>query len=583
MPQRRFGPTRGAGTVIIEKEGQKTIEPAALGWAGYAGILEKGPPNELIEAQSQAWFEKVCGSYISDSELPDNCIDYYKIANGAGGLLLVRVTDGTEVKSEFTMYARYGDLLTPMGTLKAHNGGRWGGKRKRYTGDMSVIGDLTETTLDTGVTMIEDQWAGGVIELSDVANTQYPIISNTTAGVITVAADQTMLADHSGGADLRYYLVLDNETKYVSAVIGDGEENPDTEFSLEIFVNGDSIKKYGNLSTDPVSSRYWVNLINNDDSNYEVEATDLWTGAHTAAVRPANHYGKIDAVTTTTLTAEIHDFTINSPGGGDPTFALGVTRPTDDNMLPQKITITMTAPTTGTAVSDLFGALGTVTLGTEFDPEGSGSSVIKWCPSFTVTAGASPLAATDTLVINYKPFIADALIDGFVYPDKPNAKLTKFRITDNTHKIITVATGSDLTVDGAIDDYFLIEYNQQMAGGVDGNAGLVDADYNQQAWDVGSSPFNQIVGKNRGMIKFATPGYTATAVQKAGIAYAAAKNHQYREEIPSNITTENGAITQVNDTIGRSDFAVVSFPSFGWVTDPEATQDGKRKLTSMTG
>jgi hypothetical protein len=427
--------------------------------------------------------------------------------------------------------------------------------------------------------MLPDTWKGGVIELAAVANKTYPIISNDASGVITVAADQTMSTDHAGDANLGYYLTLDNEAKAVSAVIGDGEENPGTEFSLSIYIDGAFWKKYGDLSTNPTSGRYWVNIINNDEDNFAVEAVDTWTGAHTAAVRPANYYGKIATVTTTVLTAEIADFTINSPGGGDPTFALGTT---DDNMLPQKITITMSDATTGEAASDRFGDLGTVTLGSLFTPNG-GTEDIKWCPPFTITAGASPLVATDTLVINYKPFLKDKLIGGYVYPDKPNAKLTKFRIVDNDHKTITAADGSDLTADGATDDYFLVEYEQELAKGMDGNAGVGDTQYTQQAWDVVNSPFNRIVGRNMGMIKFATPGVTATAVQKAGDAYAAAKNGQYRKEVASNIVTENGAITAINDTIGRSDFSVCAFPSFGYVSDPVGGTEGKRKLISLTG
>ena len=80
-----------------------------------------------------------------------------------------------------------------------------------------------------------------------------------------------------------------------------------------------------------------------------------------------------------------------------------------------------------------------------------------------------------------------------------------------------------------------------------------------------------------------TPNTTSTAVQKAGVAYAAAKNQQYRYEIPANILTDEGAITHVNDVLGRSIYAVVSFPSFGFVSDPEATEAGKLKLVTMTG
>jgi len=76
---------------------------------------------------------------------------------------------------------------------------------------------------------------------------------------------------------------------------------------------------------------------------------------------------------------------------------------------------------------------------------------------------------------------------------------------------------------------------------------------------------------------------TATAVQKAGIAYAYAKNHQYREEVPSNITTDDAADEQVNETIGRSNYTVVDFPSYGYVADPEGNGEGKLKLVPLTG
>lgn len=585
MAQRRYGPTRGAGVTITELDGDKTIEPAALGFAGYGGILEKGPVGELIEATNKSQFLKKCGSYIDDSLLPDAALGYYDLANGAGGLLLVRVTDGNEVKAEHTLYARYGDKLTPMGTLKAHNGGRWGGKEYRFTKDLSAIGKLTETTLDTEETTLfeTDQWKGGYVELAAVANKRYEITGNTAAGVITVASDAEMLTDHGGGADLRYYLVLENEDKAVSFMIQDGEDNPDEEFSISVFVDGVFIKKYPNLSTDPTNARYWVDLINDDSSNYEVEAVDLWTGAHTAAVRPANVYGKIATVTETVLTAVIHDFTINSPvAGGDPTFGLGTTT---DAMFAQKITITMTSPTAGDVVSDKFGALGTVTLGTLFDPPNAAGGALKnkWAPPFTVTAGGTALVATDTLIVNYKPFIADQLIDGRLYPDKPNSKLEFYRIVDNSHSTITAADGSDLTASGAPDDYFLVEAPQELTNGRDGNADVVDASYTQQVWDTSNSPFNRVVNRNLGLIKFATPGINSTAVQKAGIAYADAKNHQYRYEAASTVLTESAAITLVNETLGRNDFAVMSFPSYAYVADPEGGSEGKRKLIPTTG
>lgn len=589
MAQRRFGPTRGAGVAIVEKEGEQQIEPGALGWAGYAGLLEKGNTGELLYVQNKTEFAKKCGGIIDDGQLPDAADDYYSLANGAGGLLLVRVTDGNEVAASRTLYQRNGDVLTPMGTVAAKNGGRWGGAEAFLTDDLDAIGDLLNTTLQLPAAIASnyttDQWKGGYIELADVPNARYPITGNTDTGLITVASDQTMLDDYNAaaGASLRFYIVLESENKEVSVILADGEDNPGDDFSLEVLVDGAQIKKYANLNTDPASPRYWVDIINDDDGNDEITVADLITGAHTATQRPANHYGKISAVTALVLTAEISDFVINSPGGGDPTFAFGTTA---DEMLDDTLTITMTAPTTGTVVSSRFGALGTVTLGTLFDPPNAGGGAVenKWAAPFTITAGGSPLAAADVLIVHYKPFRSGALVGGLLFPDKVNNPLDNFRIASNTHSTITVAAG-DLTTIGAIGEYFMLEAAQPLAGGRDGNADVGDTEYIQQAWDTDLSPFNQIFGQNLGLVKFATPGVTATAVAKAGAAYAVAKNHQYRHEIPSNIVTENGALNHINNTIGRTEYSRVNFPSYGYVPDPdpEASRAGKLKLITLTG
>lgn len=673
MAQRVFGPIRAAGTQITELEGEKPIEPSALGWAGYGAILEKGPVGELIEASTPDIARRRVGGYIADSLAPDAIFHFFARAAGAGGLFLIRVTDGNEVQSEYMLYARRAGLLTPVGRLKAHNGGRWGGKLKRYSADLSVITKLTATTLDTeDVTSFKkDEYKGGYVQLSGGVNAekQYKIISNTAAGVFTVASDQTMRADLDAGtpADLRYYLIRENEGKALSVLIKDGDENPDTEFGLFIYVDGDLVLQKPNLSMDPTSSRWWEDAINNDTSNYEVVAEDLWTGAITADVRPANHFIQMVSATATVLTAEIHDFTNNT--SGDPAFTLGTTV---DRMVKQKITCTFSSATAFDAVSDVFGALGSGTTGTLFDPPGGagGADKNKFVPPFTIGADAS-IAATETVVINYKPLVTDELIDGFLYPNKPKAKRTKFRIVDNNHKTITVADGSDMTVDAiypatysvttgdatpsiAFEDFdstmldqtitctfssatafnavsdvlgalgagtvgvlfnpsdtrapsftisngtvvietadvitivysgddAMVEAPREFEGGRDGNADIVDSDYIGQAWNVDTSPFNIIEGQGMGLIKFATPGVTATAVQKAGIAYADAKNHQYREEIPSNITTDDAADEYVNDTIGRSNYKVNVFPSYAYVVDPEGVDEAKLKLVTTVG
>jgi len=272
------------------------------------------------------------------------------------------------------------------------------------------------------------------------------------------------------------------------------------------------------------------------------------------------------------MPAVIHEFK-HTVGDADATVTLDAT---DDDMIAQKITIVMTDATTATVTSDKFGALGTLTEGSAFVPD------TKWAPEFTIDNGATILEAGDTMVLTYKPFVPDSLIDGYLYIDKVNASTTRFRIVDNDHDSITVADGSDLTVDGAQNDEFMVVAPLELEGGRDGVADLTDADYTSQAWDTILSPFNRVVGRNMGIIKFATPGVTSTTVEKAGIAYAAAKNHQYRYELPANKTTEVTAIDHINLTLGRNDFAVAAWPSWCDVPDPDST-DGRRKTIPNTG
>ena len=576
MVQRRYGPTRGAGTAIIELEGGKPISPGALGLVGYAGILEKGEVGALILALNKTQFEKKCGSYIPDSLLPDACFDYYGLAQ-SGGILLVRVTDGNEAQADGVLYSRRVPR-SPMGMIKAKNGGRWGGKKKEYTDDLSASGKLLNTTLDTeDATMTTDEWKGGWVRLDAVVNKLYPIVGNDAAGVITVASNSAMKDDWTAAAapsNLRYYLYLENEGKAVSYEIRDGEQKPDTEFGLFVYVDGNLANSWPNLSVEPTDPRYWLNVINDDPNNDEIVVTDSLTGALTADDRPANYYDQISAVTATVLTGDLFDFDPDTVGDGDGTCALGTTT---NDMVDDTITITFGTVPAFTVSSAKFGDLGGANIGSLFTPNND------WSPPFTLTDGGTAWESADKATLVYRPFITDALIGGYIYPDKVNAKKVRFRIVDNDHKTITAAPGSDMTADGAIDDYFMVVAPMELENGKDGIADLIDADYENQAWNPGGSPFDRIRNRNFGLVKMATPGVTATAVQKAGIAYAEAKNHQYRYEFPSNVVTEEAADTYVNDTLGRNDFAAAILPSYSYVSDPEGQGQGKMKLVSSTG
>ena len=581
---RRFGPIQGAGTSVTERDAEQPITEASLGWAAMAGLLERGSTNELILCTSKANAEAQTGNLIPDSTLPDCVRHYFQLASGAGGLALVRVTDGTELPSSVDLFARRADLHTKIGTLSAKNGGRWGGFQDYATGQVAdELVDITETTIDTGVlTWNLNQWEGAYVELAGVPNVRYPVVGNTALGVIAVASDSTMASDLAAGGDPtndRWYLVLEGRTdRGLEYEIDDGENDPANQFSLGIRLDGIEVIRWDDLSMDPDDPLYWVDVINNTDANFYVEVEDLWLGAIVPDIRPANLYGNWSNLTATVLTADVYDFTINSVGGGDPVVASFASA---DSHLAQTITITMTDALNGTVESDLFGSLGVLTLGAPFIPS------VKWAPPFQIDAGGSPLAAADTLVIQFKPLGAvDSLVDGYLLPDVLDNGDKRYRIVANTHNTITVAVGSDMATDvaGGDDDFMVVAF-QRIQGGRDGHAGVDDNDY-IQAFDPDNSLFRRIAGRNLGLVKFAAPGVTSTNVQKAGAAFVdsgKAGAHQWRYEVPSTLTTATGIENHVNNVLGKSAYGdyTVNAHSFAYIVDPEAAS--KLKLVPTIG
>ena len=213
---------------------------------------------------------------------------------------------------------------------------------------------------------------------------------------------------------------------------------------------------------------------------------------------------------------------------------------------------------------------------------GGGAVENKFVPPFTVPVDAT-MDATTRFTLYYFPFVADQLIGGYLYPDKAGNKRDKFVISDNDHNTITVTTGSDMTTVASATDPFMVVARVPLELGRNGNADIVDSDYITQAWDVNSSPFNRIAKRGFGLVKMASPGVTATAVEKAGVAYAAAKNHQWRYHIPSSTLTEAGADAHISDTLGRSDYAVAAFPAYAYKADPVGGREGKMKLVPLHG
>lgn len=306
MAQRRYGPTLDAGTAVLEKDAEKTIQPAALGCAAYVGILERGPIGALISTSGKKDLLAKTGGLIPDSVLPDACQDFWDHSKGAGTLFLCRVDDGTGVKASVYLWDRKSPR-SRVARLEANNVGRWAGAWDAVVADLtSVPGDITDTviTLPLGLLCPKNKWKGGTIRLTG-AGVTYPIVSSTagTASVratVTLAPDSTALSDFGSSVDKEATLRASDldawgRDRALSFEVLDGQLSPSSEWGLKVYVNDELVKTWPNLSSDPEAVNYFVRSINDDKSNVYVTAYDEWSGAITASCRPANWYGSLSS------------------------------------------------------------------------------------------------------------------------------------------------------------------------------------------------------------------------------------------------------------------------------------------------
>ena len=589
MAQRRFGPTVGAGVVVIEKDAEKVLDAAPLGVTGYVGVLKKGDVGELISTGSKRQMLKKVGGRFSGSLVPDAAADFWDHSGGAGELHFVRVTDGNEVAASVQLWSRQSlgdsDKATdglkggrvPVMKIEAHNGGRWGGREQVICG---VKSGQTATSVTTTLNLKEDEVKGGTLTLEAVASKSYTITGNTAGpnSVISVTSDADIVNDIGSGTETGVAIVLARDTESeITVEVGNGEVNPSTDFSLTVYVDGEFVKKYTNLSMDPDSEYYFEDVINDDTGNDEITVTDLNSGASTGAEkRPAAWYGTVASASTTVLTVETLQWRHSDNCDGDETPIVAFDGTSANWKYRDQLKVTVGTAPAITVTSEIIGKGATVATG---DADGTS---LTWAvdhpyiPKITVDDGATALADGDVILVDYFPLAEDALVNGILIPDS-DAPATQYRIKENTANTITINSGDMSGLSGG-EEWEAIAPTH-LGGGYDGVAPDA-ADY-QTAFDIDNSPFNELAGLNKGLVKLAAPGTTLTTVQKAGLAYAELKNWQFRVEVPSSTVTEQAAVTYINTTIGRSDFGVVAFPSYGYVNDPD--RSGTKKLVSLTG
>jgi len=317
MAQRRFGPTRGAGVVVIEREGEASITPSALGVTAYTGIFKKGPVGKAFRAKTRTDFLFKAGGVIPESLAPDAALSFYRASNGAGEIWVNRVTDGSEKIAELSMFNRLGKG-TLVAKFKAGNAGRWAGKKKKLVDEYASFDATTMTLSNVPANLKQDELAGAVVKFKAVPGKSFVVESNDELGVLQFASDVNLIDELDGTTNELVEIDLSNNGESLAVLVKDGLLKPSQEFGLEFYsIEGnvaELVKSYNDLSLDPAASNYYVDIINADsDSDFLIKVEDLNIGGSlVSGQRPANFASTIKTLTATVLTADIHFLSVSS-------------------------------------------------------------------------------------------------------------------------------------------------------------------------------------------------------------------------------------------------------------------------------
>lgn len=485
MAIRSFGAVNGAGTAVREGQPRPPIQAAALGVGCFIGPFERGLANGVTYAPNEKAFARRLGGRIGAdattgaSVVPDCAQDYWLHGGGAGELVCVRVTDGHEVAADLKLYSRHwgtgfgaaqsdldgqAQIKLPLLQLKAKNGGRWGGRVRKLRADVSAIGKIGATTIDTETVMLANEWKGATLELDAVSGKTYKVLSNNAAGVLTVETGSTMSTDMGSNSDKGYSLSLATKAetsgvrKALAVKVINATIDPANEFGLEIYVDGDRKLVYPDLAMDSASPRYFKSVINDDPLNYEVEAVDLWNGStpNVPDIRPANWYGMPSAIDSSSITflpfqvTSIEDAAVS---------VVGVEFGTAYEGLPVKLTFTWALGTTKYVVTatGLYGKnvvtnLPDFTVGAgeqinkQYDPGATHAKWLKWLPKITIDHTGGAPADTKKFIVEIAPLPSAVLPGAYALPDAKSKPLTAIRVRSATYRKVTL--DGDPTVAG---------------------------------------------------------------------------------------------------------------------------------------
>lgn len=455
----------GPGTTIDLRDGLQGLPSAPRGTGAIMGQFGSGPVDHAALVFSTEHVRLVSGEANDDYQGSLTLGDLY--TQDAPPVLIARVTDGNEIQSLSRLYDRdpnrsylhrTADVERAfIGTAKAHNGGRWGGQRRVFLGDVNMVTDVGTSTVDLGATVLEDIFEGGTITFEGDTGNSYEVVSNTAAGVVTVKGEWSQAvqdADGSGSIDGRLSIVLEGGCE-LAVVIGP-DSSTGREFQLsaqrKFKDSGDweRVTLYGNLGLNAADSKPWLTTIRGgeEDGAYQVEISSTYTGSTVEEKLPSNFSEIPLDVTDNVLTFQWYRWFAAVGNTGD-SYIENVVAGSD--VREHRVQVDFTAPTAYTVTVVWPDGSSQLLV----DPGAAGTPYAAKFPEmagFTVSNGLAP-ATGDRLIIDVAPMPSDlAGREAYLYPianpSDGNAAV-RVRIADVTYDTISVRSDLDLSALGA--------------------------------------------------------------------------------------------------------------------------------------
>jgi hypothetical protein len=190
-------PPGTSGVEVTVSEPIAGAEQSPLGTTLIAGAYQWGPVDEVIEHSGKPDFNALRGKPFAEDHAALCCEHFYAMADGAGRVLTLRLTDGNERQGALSVYGRDVQenkrLLSESGVpIRAmYVQGAYSGKRGGHEAFLAGrVADLsvpfsTAGTFDTGRTMLVNEYVGATLKMDSIVRS-YRITGNTAAGLLSI-------------------------------------------------------------------------------------------------------------------------------------------------------------------------------------------------------------------------------------------------------------------------------------------------------------------------------------------------------------------------------------------------------------